>query len=198
LIDQEVRSPKSEVQSPKKCWTGLRTQDLPSRRPSPIRSGRARGKERDGTRAAGRIDQLVSAGEKIPGGNENRIPAGDGNPFSLREERIPGRPGLEPWDGTRGSPRSEVQGPKSKNGGTEQKGGPSPDSTELAEVHPKRTGEGERAGRDSTPSPDSTQCGPLRADPGRQNARRGTRRPRRARCGRRRGDKIPKNAKLSG
>jgi hypothetical protein len=85
---------------------------------------------------SGGVDQLLAGGEKIPGGNENRIPAGDGDPFSLREEKIPGRPGLEPWDGTRGSPRSEVQGPKSKNGGTEQKGGLSTDSTELAEVHP--------------------------------------------------------------
>jgi hypothetical protein len=30
------------------------------------------------------------AGEKIPGGNEKRIPAGDGDPFSLGGERIPG------------------------------------------------------------------------------------------------------------
>ena len=32
----------------------------------------------------------VPGGEKIPGGNEIWIPAGDGDPFSLRGERIPG------------------------------------------------------------------------------------------------------------
>jgi len=40
---------------------------------------------RDTSRAwdTGRIDSLVSAGEKIPAGNEKKIPAGDGDPFSL-------------------------------------------------------------------------------------------------------------------
>jgi hypothetical protein len=32
----------------------------------------------------------VPGGEEIPGGNEIWIPAGDGDPFSLREKKIPG------------------------------------------------------------------------------------------------------------
>ena len=31
-----------------------------------------------------------AAGKKIPAGNEKRIPAGDGDPFSLEGEKIPG------------------------------------------------------------------------------------------------------------
>jgi hypothetical protein len=36
------------------------------------------------------IDGGGAAGEKIPAGNEKRIPAGDGDPFSLEGEKIPG------------------------------------------------------------------------------------------------------------
>jgi hypothetical protein len=34
----------------------------------------------------------LAGGDRIPAGNEIWIPAGDGNPFSLRERRIPGKP----------------------------------------------------------------------------------------------------------
>ncbi len=53
------------------------------------------GEERDGTRAA-RLgpdtfgDRGAVTGEKVGAGDQKRIPAGDGNPFSLREKRIPG------------------------------------------------------------------------------------------------------------
>jgi hypothetical protein len=36
------------------------------------------------------IDGCGAAGKKIPAGNEKRIPAGDGDPFSLEGEKIPG------------------------------------------------------------------------------------------------------------
>jgi hypothetical protein len=42
---------------------------------------------------------------KIPAGNEKRIPAGDGDPFSLRGERIPGSFG-GPVDLTGRDPKS--------------------------------------------------------------------------------------------
>src|SRR5580692_2757661 len=44
-------------------------------------------------------DQFLSAGKKIPAGNEKRIPAGDGDPFSLEEEKIPGSLRAD-WDWT--------------------------------------------------------------------------------------------------
>ena len=75
----------------------------------------------------------LAGGDRIPAGNEVWIPAGDGNPFSLRERRIPGKPscpftlhplppgtrekkwdgtGHEPWDGTGcfKEPRTAVSG----------------------------------------------------------------------------------------
>jgi hypothetical protein len=63
----------------------------PSPRPSPIRSGRARVKER--RQKGGRFCHLISArlagGEKIPAGNEISIPAGDGDPFFNRTKGSP-------------------------------------------------------------------------------------------------------------
>ena len=83
---------------------GRNTKSGPSPRPSPIRSGRARVKERDGTRTVGR-DSNCGTGLGTVGRDSNR---GTGlEPWAHRDSNREGRggsnsgTGLELWDGTR-------------------------------------------------------------------------------------------------
>jgi hypothetical protein len=80
---------------------------------SPLRSGRARMKER--RQKGGRFCHLISArqagGEEIPGGNEIWIPAGDGDPFFNRTKGSPAPLGAAA--GARFLNRRELRQPRS-------------------------------------------------------------------------------------
>jgi len=61
------------------------------------------------------LDQFVSAGEKIPAGDENSVPGGVGILFSIEGKR-PRRNGTRTTG--RDTRKSKVRGPRSKNAGT--------------------------------------------------------------------------------